>query len=492
MAKVQNHKRKPFRASRLLLLVSLFPFLIFSLGCGGGGGGSSGSGGSNPVGIGPGSSPNYSTLTGKVEVLATKASANIRGSAESSVLEAKGSWRAYLCRLNGEEVAANVPVNETGFFSFENVPPGTFWVLSIRPKIGSQMIYLERIITSFSGVSDAPVVVNEHSTALALLAMLSGFSRSVEDLEDAAKTNSDLQKMLSDVAVLVGNAVFASASQSAETNILVEIASTINIPNLEAILRGIPTTINSGGTLSGEQENRLSIALVEPLNNSIFPAGVPISLVATASGEGIAAVAFFRDEEKVGETSRPPFRVTWSTPSSGAHYLTARAISLDGRIFVSEGVGIHVTPSALPLVPSQVQEVGSGTTVTTETALSEEGVSSESEKYEIPLETTLSGPGEELNTLSMQIYVRNVPANYEVTAFVLSAPKPGVVKEWRKNPNVHISDGIGLVFIEGLAFNTLLPFDQIYLSKPLPSGAILQIFDKDRNLILASYPLLAE
>ena len=105
----------------------------------------------------------------------------------------------------------------------------------------------------------------------------------------------------------------------------------------------------------------------------------------------------------------------------------------------------------------------------------------------IAFENVVSGPGEEMNTLSMQIFLRNVPPDFEVSALVFTTPQSEVPKEWRRSEIVKISDGIVLTYSEGMSFRTILPFDTISLSKPLPTGANLQIFDKDRDTIVAAF-----
>jgi alpha-tubulin suppressor-like RCC1 family protein len=98
----------------------------------------------------------------------------------------------------------------------------------------------------------------------------------------------------------------------------------------------------------------------------------------------------------------------------------------------------------------------------------------------------VSTAGNEMNTLSLQIRIRNVATTLDVSTTVPCGIPPGTDRPWNKSSLVTISDGIVLIFGEGLSFETVVPFDKLRFSQVLPTAAIVEIFDLDRNIVVTS------
>jgi len=65
--------------------------------------------------------------------------------------------------------------------------------------------------------------------------------------------------------------------------------------------------------------------LTNPVNNSVFLPGAPITLSASASAPGgtVAKVEFFADGGRLGETPSAPYSLVWSNAIIGTHLLQA-------------------------------------------------------------------------------------------------------------------------------------------------------------------------
>ena len=87
-----------------------------------------------------------------------------------------------------------------------------------------------------------------------------------------------------------------------------------------------------------------SIALVQPTNNSTFPAPATIQIeTSTFDFAGVITnVEFYADDVKIGEDSTPPFRFTWTNVPIGSNSLTARAIYGGGLATNSSAVTVRI------------------------------------------------------------------------------------------------------------------------------------------------------
>lgn len=98
----------------------------------------------------------------------------------------------------------------------------------------------------------------------------------------------------------------------------------------------------------------------------------------------------------------------------------------------------------------------------------------------------ISETGAELNTLSMQIRIRNVPAGFTNSAQIKCGSASGSFYTWKPSRFVNSGEGVVMVFGNGLQFETVQTFQSITFALPLPIGAIVEVLDKDKNRIVAS------
>ncbi|MBZ6082981.1 hypothetical protein KVH15_18405 [Streptomyces olivaceus] len=63
---------------------------------------------------------------------------------------------------------------------------------------------------------------------------------------------------------------------------------------------------------------------------------------AAKDGAGIASVAFYADDRKVGEAASAPYETVWKSAPEGTHHLTARATDSTGTSTTSAVVPVHV------------------------------------------------------------------------------------------------------------------------------------------------------
>ncbi len=89
-----------------------------------------------------------------------------------------------------------------------------------------------------------------------------------------------------------------------------------------------------------------AVTITSPADTTSFTLGDPITLSATASDpDGIARVAWFAGNLYLGESSTPPFQVTWDSASIGTHAITALAHDNAGFHTRAADISITVAPS---------------------------------------------------------------------------------------------------------------------------------------------------
>lgn len=88
-----------------------------------------------------------------------------------------------------------------------------------------------------------------------------------------------------------------------------------------------------------------SVSLTSPQANSSFNASSSIGLSATASDSdgAITKVEFYRDTNKIGESTSAPYSTTWSNVPSGNFLLTALAYDNSGAAVRSSGIPVTVS-----------------------------------------------------------------------------------------------------------------------------------------------------
>ncbi len=98
----------------------------------------------------------------------------------------------------------------------------------------------------------------------------------------------------------------------------------------------------------------LQVGILSPTNNSVFvaPAIVTISATASETGGTISRVDFFADNALLGTAYEPPYVVSWTNVSAGAHVLKAKAVDALNVSKSSSDEIILVNPSNDLLMPA--------------------------------------------------------------------------------------------------------------------------------------------
>lgn len=101
----------------------------------------------------------------------------------------------------------------------------------------------------------------------------------------------------------------------------------------------------SGGGISNLSPQ---VNITSPANNSVFDAGSPITINASASDTdgSINVVEFFANGTKLGETTSSPYTYTWHNAAVGSYSLTAKATDNDNASTTSSAVSITVENAA--------------------------------------------------------------------------------------------------------------------------------------------------
>jgi len=94
------------------------------------------------------------------------------------------------------------------------------------------------------------------------------------------------------------------------------------------------------------------VTITSPTNGAEFPAGVPITIAASAAmANPITNVAFFRDGTLIGNDTNAPYSVVWSNSTAHAYVLTATATDATGNsITTTNPVIVMVNPNNPPVV----------------------------------------------------------------------------------------------------------------------------------------------
>lgn len=91
----------------------------------------------------------------------------------------------------------------------------------------------------------------------------------------------------------------------------------------------------------------VTVALTGPFPGTTFngPASLVVAANATVSGGTIQRVDFYDGATLIGTSSSAPYSVSWSSPSAGAHVLTAVAVDDTNATTTSTAVGIVIGPA---------------------------------------------------------------------------------------------------------------------------------------------------
>jgi len=106
--------------------------------------------------------------------------------------------------------------------------------------------------------------------------------------------------------------------------------------------------------LSLSNATGFSVAYISsPANYQAFtsPTDIVVSAVAQSGASAVSTMTFYGDGSSLGTASSLPYNVTWSSPASGQHLLTAVASLANGTQLTSPPVTITISaPSSLPLI----------------------------------------------------------------------------------------------------------------------------------------------
>ncbi len=102
--------------------------------------------------------------------------------------------------------------------------------------------------------------------------------------------------------------------------------------------------------------------------------------------------------------------------------------------------------------------------------------------HQIPLNTTASG----LNTYNLQVKIHGVDSTFDPVT-MLDCSKGTATStpiEWAKSPSISLSDGVILV-CKSIDLMTVNDFNSIFFSETIPNGALIEIYNKDTDTVVA-------
>ncbi len=422
---------------------AILSFLFFSSivlsGCGGGGGGA------NPVATS--STNTAATISGSVVLPSgTTDISSITANLKTVVLaNSFDLLEAHLVNLKGESIATPAPIDANGNFTLTNVPTGTKYCVSIKSKSNPGKCLLQAFIDNFDGTTPPNLVVNHSSTAVAILVAMNGFKNTAASVQATALSDSNTSNLINQISSRVSGIIKGTISLNSSEDPIANAMGAVDNSTLQLVNTALGGTNSSGNS---------AIELPTNLDGKFIETGKSLSIEASCSAN-IAKVIFFKGSEKLGEDTSAPFTYSWTQPPTGAWVITARAIASDGSIGFSNRVKLNV--GSLVLARDEV-------------------------RFASPVSTS----GNELNTLSMQIRILNVPDTFDVHTMIKCLPAPGSDRKWKRSQYVSISNGIALVFVDGISFATVMEFDRLQFSGKLPVGAIVEIYNKDKSTVVAS------
>ena len=93
-----------------------------------------------------------------------------------------------------------------------------------------------------------------------------------------------------------------------------------------------------------------TVALVSPLDGSVYPPGSPVPIAASASDvdDPIDQVRFLVDGVLIGAVRSPPYAFSWSDTTSGDHLLTSVAVESGASALSSTSAPVRITVSLPP------------------------------------------------------------------------------------------------------------------------------------------------
>ena len=99
-----------------------------------------------------------------------------------------------------------------------------------------------------------------------------------------------------------------------------------------------------------------SISISSPASGVSFPAGTKVTITANGSAAaGVAKVEFFQNGISIGEDTRAPFTMPWSSQSLGSYALTAAVTDKTGTMISSSPITITITEAPLESVKPRVR-----------------------------------------------------------------------------------------------------------------------------------------
>ena len=109
-----------------------------------------------------------------------------------------------------------------------------------------------------------------------------------------------------------------------------------------------------GSEPTGPANQAPSVNVSAPLPNATFAAGAAIRIAAAAadSDGSVVRVEFYDGTTKLGEGTSAPYEFVWTSPTSGAHTVTVRAIDNAGAVALSSSVPVTVAAAPPPPPPA--------------------------------------------------------------------------------------------------------------------------------------------
>lgn len=216
---------------RILTFALIFAGVFSFFGCGGGGGG--GGGGGNPA-----ASTDFFTISGNVVMPATQsatATAAIKGAVNFTGMKAR------LTNTVGTEVVPAVTVDETGGYTFQKVPPGTNYRITVFSAANKSLLQCHIDMLS----TDQPsLTINSITTAIAILITESNNQKNVGQIQTAINNGSlDISPVSNAVETWLSGAGLVAGEDVSPGVVVI-----VGPAKIQGIISKIPDPISGGET----------------------------------------------------------------------------------------------------------------------------------------------------------------------------------------------------------------------------------------------------
>jgi hypothetical protein len=275
--------------------------------------------------------------------------------------------QAVLLSQTEQEIVTPVNLDNVGGFSFQSVPTGTFYRITILTK--KKTVILQKLIDSLDE-NKASLVVDVETTGIAVLAKKSSFQKGEEafklgisqgkiDLTDTKKAIQDWLMGISYPDSTTPESVLDRALGNTEIQKIIGSTPTSGTDTPPTLPTGTTPTATSTPTVPATTTPTLPsankppvITLVKPQmgENFKFNTTAIFEVVATDTDGRVVKVEFFVSNQKIGESLSEPFSLSWVATQSGNLAFFAKATDDSGNVQQTPTIYFSVTANSPPIV----------------------------------------------------------------------------------------------------------------------------------------------